>query len=236
MVDNWLKIIQSGLLPQHCVLCASPSGDDLALCPDCQRDLPYQTASCQHCALPLQQSGVCGRCQKMPPVFDAAESVFEYRDGIEWLIQGMKFGNKLSHAQILGQLMAEHFTRRDAADLPDVMIPVPLHKDRLKHRGYNQALELARPLVRKLRIALDWQSCNRVTPTAEQSSLPADERRRNVRNAFRFTNAHHYQSVALLDDVMTTGSTVNELATALKQNGVQHVEVWTCARAMWTES
>ena len=114
--------------------------------------------------------------------------------------------------------------------VPDVLIPVPLHYQRLRQRGYNQALELARPIAKMLGIPIDIRSCRRRKVTKEQSGLQAKQRKSNVRDAFEVTGDLRNRSIAIIDDVMTTGSTVNELAKQLMQAGATTVDVWVCAR------
>jgi ComF family protein len=141
----------------------------------------------------------------------------------------LKFHRRLEAAPLLGALLAGA-VMRSGEPLPELIVPVPMSHARLRQRGYNQALELARPVSRQLGIPLDWQSCRRARHTPAQTSLKARERRKNMRGAFvvqRGLPSH----VAILDDVITTGATATELALALKRSGVARVEVWACARA-----
>jgi len=146
----------------------------------------------------------------------------------------MKFHGRLNVARLLGTLMAEHLATTLAAEpqaAPQLLVPVPLHRSRLRERGFNQALELARPIAHRLRIPIDLHSCRRTRATPAQALVAAKARRRNVMGAFRVTQnipAHH---VALVDDVMTTGHTAAALASALRRAGIETVSVWACARA-----
>lgn len=177
---------------------------------------------------------MCGVCLRQPPPQDMALSVFDYAPPIDYMVQRLKFHGELSWARTLGGLMAEELGHR-ATDLPDVIVPVPLHRRRLAERGYNQALELARPLARALDIPVDASLCMRIRPTREQSVLAAGARRANVRGAFAVT-ASPPPSVAIVDDVLTTGSTAGALAHLFRRAGAAHVSIWICARATLSRS
>jgi ComF family protein len=236
-INNCLESAQSLVFPSLCVLCGSQSEDKYDICQACRDELPRLTVACQRCALPLSdgQAGICGRCMRRTPAFEHTYAVFHYASPVDFLIQRLKFNRKLNHARLLGSLMADELSKRyatAAGDLPEVIIPVPLHPSRLCDRGYNQALELARPVAALLNIAVDHQSCTRTRETAMQSDLPAKLRRKNVKGAFqiRGIDADH---VAIIDDVMTTGYTVDELAGAMRGYGVKKIDVWVCARASY---
>ncbi|MCP4475319.1 MAG: ComF family protein [Gammaproteobacteria bacterium] len=141
---------------------------------------------------------------------------------------GVTFHQQLVWGRLLGELMAEVLGSRECQ--PQQIIPVPLHCARLRQRGFNQALELARPIARALALPVNFHSCRRMNNTAMQSLLPFRQRYANVRQAFTVLGevAEH---VAIIDDVMTSGHTVNELSRALRQAGVKRIEVWCCARA-----
>lgn len=148
---------------------------------------------------------------------------------MQYLISQLKFHDHYQHARLLGSLMAAQLV--DIGEKPDCIIPVPLHPRRYRERGFNQALEIARHVSRELAIALDYQSCVRSRDTRHQIELPAKQRRRNLRQAFRVIQPVAYRHVAIIDDVMTTGATVNALAGELKRHGVSRVDIWVCARA-----
>jgi ComF family protein len=228
-VNNWLQLVHDWLLPPACVLCGREGHDGRDLCRACAAELPYLETACRRCAIPLPQAGICGRCQQKSPTFDVAHAVFDYSPPVAQLIQRLKFNGKLYNARLLGGLMAERLAAAQV-ELPELIVPVPLHTARLRERGFNQALELARPLARGLGVPLAAGLCRRRQATAPQTGLDARARRRNLKGAFEVcgTSAGH---VALVDDVMTTGSTVEVLARALKRAGVGRVDVWLCARA-----
>lgn len=165
---------------------------------------------------------------------DEAIAVFDYAPPIDALIQRAKFSGDLACARLLGLLMAEGIRRRQPS-LPQTLIPVPLHRGRLATRGYNQALELARPIARALRLPIEPACVARVRATAEQTGLSAKARGDNLRDAFAVRHRDRNRigdDVAIIDDVMTTGHTVDALADAMKQSGVRRVRVWVCARAV----
>jgi ComF family protein len=153
---------------------------------------------------------------------------------VDRLITGAKFRRRLQHARVLGELLAAAVAealQRGAVDRPEILVPVPLHPRRLGERGFNQALEITRPLAKRLRVPVCADLCARVRPTAEQTGLAAAERRRNVRRAFVASRAAAGARVAVVDDVITTGSTAAAVAQALREAGSAHIQVWTAARA-----
>lgn len=226
--------IQRWLFPPVCLLCGEPGADRRDLCPPCQATLSYNTFACARCALPLPQETppgtVCGRCQSTPPAYDQAYSLFHYAPPVDRLIVRLKFSAKLNLTRLLGELLADHVA--DTVEvLPELIIPVPLHRSRLRERGYNQALEIARPIARRLHIPVDYRSCARLRPTSAQTSLPAKERRGNVKGAFGVVQPISARHIAIVDDVMTTGHTAQELATVLRASGVATIDIWVLARA-----
>ncbi|MGN6738538.1 ComF family protein [Dyella sp.] len=218
------------LLPPRCLLCGDAGHDGLDLCRDCAAELPRNRSCCVRCALPLALPvALCGRCQRHPPPWQAAWSPFRYGWPLDRLESRFKFSRELAAGRSLVALW-----QREARSiaLPDLIVPVPLHRARLRQRGYNQALELARPLARALGVRLRHDLLLRTHPTAAQSELDAPSRRRNVRGAFAV--APHVAlppHVTVLDDVMTTGATLAECARVLKRAGVARVDVWALARA-----
>jgi ComF family protein len=215
--------------PSSCLLCSAPARH--GLCGACAAELPENTCACVRCALPLYDSEqlMCGRCLKKLPAFDAAWSPFVYAQPLEWMIAQLKFNAKLLQARVLADLLRQRLPALPAR--PDCIIPVPLHNQRLRQRGFNQSAEIARPLARALNLRLDVTSCQRLRATPPQTGMRAAQRRRNLRGAFKFQNDQNYHHVVLFDDVMTTGATLNELAGLLKRNGVRRVDVWILARA-----
>lgn len=214
--------------PPPCLLCGGAGSDD-GLCRGCLADLPWQSNACVRCALPLAHGHVCGACLRSPPVQDEVICLFDYAPPVDYMIQRLKFGGDLAFGRTLGRLMAAGIARR-AASLPLSIVPVPLHRGRLAARGFNQALELARPVARHLGVSIDAAGCRRAKATAEQSALGARARRVNVRGAFSVSRPPP-PSLAIVDDVLTTGATAASLALALKRAGARRVVLWICARA-----
>lgn len=170
----------------------------------------------------------CGTCLRRPPPQDLTRSAFVYRAPLDRLLPRAKFHGDLASTRLLGRLMACELAD---AERPQALVPVPLHRDRLRRRGYDQALELARPLARALALPLRDDLLRRTRATAPQSRLASPQRRRNLRGAFVVsTSGALPMHVALVDDVMTTGATVEAAATALRRAGVVRVDVWVCAR------
>jgi ComF family protein len=219
----------SAWLPARCAFCSAalPGG---AVCAGCAASLPWNDPACLRCALPLPGGGTCGTCSRAPPPFDAAWCAFRYEAPVDALVQGLKFNARLQHAPLLGALLAQRLAQR-ATPLPELLLPVPLHAWRLARRGFNQALEVARHLAPALALTLAPTGARRVRRTQEQTDLSAAQRRRNVRGAFAVDAALAGRSVALLDDVMTTGATLAELARACRAAGAARIEAWAVARA-----
>jgi ComF family protein len=226
---SW-PVLLHWLLPLRCLLCGGAGAHGMDLCADCRKELPRNQSCCARCALPLATpAALCGECQRRSPPWDAAWAPFRYGWPLNRLESRFKFGADLAAGRVLSSLW-RHESRPVA--LPQQIVTVPLHRSRLRHRGYNQVLELARPLARELRLPLCVDAIQRVRRTEAQTELDAVGRRRNVRGAFALRGgvvlAPH---VALIDDVMTTGATLAECARVLKRAGVQRVDVWALARA-----
>lgn len=217
------------LLPPTCVLCGDPGMPGLDLCAGCLGDLPAATPACVHCARRLPRAGVCGPCQRRSPPFDAALAGFGYQSPVDWLVHRFKFGGRLDCGRVLSECLARELVARGARR-PDALVPVPLHRRRLAGRGFDQALEIARLLSRRLDVPLAGGALARLRPTAQQSTLAAGQRRSNLSGAFRAASGIP-GDVALVDDVLTTGSTATECARVLKRAGCRRVTVWVLARA-----
>lgn len=228
LFDISLKIAR--LLPaQPCVLCGAESHAGLC-CAACSADLPRLAAQhCPVCALPSPDGGVCGECLQQQPPFEHTVAAFTYSFPLDKLIQALKFREHLILVDFFADALAQLVTIR-----ADCIVALPLHPDRLRERGFNQSLLLARRIARQLDIPLLANACTRVRNTPPQSSLPWKERDKNMRQAFNCAadagvNGKH---VAIVDDVMTTGASTGELARALKQAGASEVSVWVVARTL----
>ena len=215
-----------------CVLCDAVSDAAVSLCIACQQDLPWLLHACQRCSLPLDNTAlaVCSKCQRESPISDSVTCVLHYATPVDFLIKRMKFGHQLSYAKVLGYLLAQQL-KQSNVPLPDAILPVPLHNARLRERGFNQTLEIYRELRRSLDIPL-VKAVTRARSTQAQSLLSAEQRIDNIRDVFAVKEGASLPAhIAILDDVVTTGATTNELARIPKAAGVARVSVWAIARA-----
>lgn len=210
-----------------CVLCRGSAEREL-LCNACDADLPrLERALCPRCALPSPTAEVCGRCLAEPPSFDATIAALQYAFPVDVLVQSLKFRGELALAGLLGRLLAERIRGTGAVQY---VLPVPLANGRLRERGYNQSLEIARFVAQGAHAALTPGLCERTSETAAQTGLSWPERAKNVRGAFHASRALDGASIAVLDDVMTTGATLEEIAAELKRSGAARVVNWVVAR------
>jgi ComF family protein len=228
------------LLPPRCLLCAAAGHDTLDLCRACADELPWNGVACQLCALPLpalagelaEVPRSCGACLRSPPPFVAGFAALRYAPPVDRLLPRFKFHAGLAEGRLLAQLLVRRAAPAFVAG-SELLVPVPLHRERLATRGYNQALELARPLaLARPHLTLAASALRRARATPPQSELDAAERRRNVRGAFDADAARvRDRAVLLLDDVVTTGATVREAAATLLAAGAREVRVIAVARA-----
>jgi ComF family protein len=216
------------MLPaQPCVLCGAMTRHG-AWCDACDPDLPcLDSMHCPVCALPSPNGAVCGQCLRKQRLFDRTVAVYAYAFPLDRLIQSLKFNEQLQLAASLADRLVQCIDT-----LPDCIVAMPLHPARLRERGFNQSMELARRLARKLGVPLLPHACRRVRDTPRQSSLKWKERGRNVRRAFVCTQAMDGKHVAMVDDVMTSGASLNELALALRRAGAREVSAWVVARTL----
>jgi ComF family protein len=216
-------------LQQPCVLCGTMSAQGL-WCEACNADLPYLRGNvCEQCALPISTGKICGHCLAQPPIFTRSIAAFTYTFPINKLIQQFKYNEQLALARALAAPLLAKISRDN---LPDVIIAMPLHRNKLKHRAYNQALLIAQFLARELHIELLPHACERVVDTAAQSTLPFKQRGKNMRNAFVCHADLRGKKVALVDDVLTSGASLNALALAVQQAGADEIQCWLLARAI----
>lgn len=218
------------LLPaQPCLLCGGASEIGLC-CAACDAELPRLTGEhCPVCALPTLAGNVCGKCLKQSPSFDHTVAAFSYNFPLDKLIQSLKFRERLILVGYLADAIVDRVQTK-----PDRMVALPLHPARLRERGFNQSMLLARHISHRLDIPLLPNACERVRNTPPQSSLPWKERDKNMRQAFICKPDADVRGkhVAIVDDVMTTGSSIGELARALKKAGALKVSAWVVARTL----
>lgn len=227
-------IIFKPAIPRACVLCQQEFQGDLALCSACQGDLLPVEQACQRCAIPLHGAEkselLCGECLQHPPPLQQSLAAFQFRQPLRHLVHQLKFAGAESLAPGLAQLMATQLAPR-IQQLPQALLPVPLHRQRWRQRGFNQSLLLAKHLGAIFNIPVLSDSVIRLRHTLAQAELDETARRSNVARCFQLQDLPKVQHIALIDDVMTTGSTLYELArTLLKQDSFQ-LDAWVLARA-----
>ncbi len=216
------------LLPPACKLCSGATEGTL-LCAACTTELPCNTPACPGCALPSVQAVLCPACQHKPRAFDAAFAAFVLATPVQQAIHSLKYGARFQQASLLATAFVSRLSTR-IEPLPTLLIPVPLHWRRQWSRGYNQSLELARLIGAELGITVDATAARRLHATPDQIGQTAAERRRNLKGAFAASPRVAGQHLALLDDVMTTGATLEELSRACKAAGATRIEAWAIAR------
>lgn len=221
----------AALLPQQCFLCGQASGD-APLCEPCRQALPVLPESfCPRCALPTPSASICGRCLTQEPHFDATLACYRYDFPVDKLVQALKYSHRLALANFFAAALASQ-QRIATGTLADAILPLPLSRQRLRQRGFNQAAEIARPLARQLKLPLLLDACQRPIDTPPQASLPWQARRKNIRGAFECSVDLSGKSLIVVDDVMTTGATLDEFARTLKKHGAARVTNWVVARTL----
>jgi ComF family protein len=214
-------------LPQACALCAAPSGERI-LCDACASQMPRIGPACPRCALPSAGAALCGACMASPPPFAAAIAAWRYGFPADRLLQAFKYGGRLALAEPLALALLDALRVR-AAPLPDGLLALPLAPRRQHERGFNQAQEIASRLARLCGVPL-VAGLRRARDAVPQAGLSSRERARNVRGAFEAAGALAGRSLAIVDDVMTTGATLGAAAAALRAAGAARVEAWAVAR------
>jgi ComF family protein len=216
------------LLPSTCLLCGG-NAEESVLCAGCIGDLPeLPDHTCPHCSEPTTHGERCGACLKDPPHFARTFALYRYDFPADRLVHALKYGHQLALAAWFGQRLGE----RIAGHAFDAIIPLPLHPNRLRERGFNQSGEIARQLQIPTKIPVDRSSLLRTRETPPQAELPLKARHKNVRGAFECRTDFTGRRILLVDDVMTTGATANECARVLRLHGAAEVSVAVVARAL----
>lgn len=222
------SIILQAISQKNCLLCGISSEQDM--CISCRDNLPQiPTNHCPTCLLPVGTSLTCGACLKNQPAFTRTISALHYTFPVDALMHSLKYQSNLAIAPVLANLLLE---KTNIERKPDFIIPMPLHPTRLRERGFNQALEIARQLSSNNKITLLPDTCTRIRNTSSQTGLPWKERQKNIRDAFSCKMDFSSKHVAVVDDVMTTGATLNEIAKVLRNCGAIEVSGWVVARAL----
>ncbi|KEQ18195.1 ComF family protein [Endozoicomonas numazuensis] len=225
------------LISISCLLCRADTPMNKPVCNLCIQALPIADKHCLLCGIPVlaNSSDLCARCVQKKPAFDICHSAFNYEFPVDHLLKKIKYHQQLIYlpplAEQLSRTLLHHY---DGKVWPQAILPVPLHNKRLRSRGFDQALVLARQLVKNLhpyqQMKLETHLIKRQKHTDPQQGLQASQRKRNIKNAFSLTGTPDYQYLAILDDVVTTGETVSEITRLLKQQGVKRVDIWCLAR------
>ena len=224
-----MKIFSDAIFPRSCPACLA-AVSAAGLCRNCLLNLAYPKPACRVCLAPLAQqtNSICIHCSAGVP-FDKVFALTRYTPPISDLICRLKYRNHIYLAKVLGTLLASHI-EKCCRTLPELLIAVPLHKKRIQQRGFNQAVEITRTVAARLHLKTDYQCIEKSKATPLQTTLNSQQRRHNLKGVFRLRRLPRAKSVAVIDDVMTTGATVSEIASLLKANGVRRVEVWVLAR------
>lgn len=210
----------------NCYFCLANTNN--AWCKSCEQDFIEVVSRCQICACQTYNTTICGNCTKKPPVFASTEILFDYKYPARELIKSFKFNNQPELARAFASKLAKKFVGRNLINTS--LIPVPLHKTRQRERGYNQSLEFAKHLAKELNLRIDASLCFRIKNTDPQSGLPKKTRKNNVKNAFTLSNKLLPEHLIIVDDVITTGATVNEIAKLFINAGCKRVDIWAIAR------
>jgi ComF family protein len=244
-VDNYLseivRLVADCVLPSICAVCGGAAEErGVDLCSACAAELPRLGVACERCAISLPGAAdadlLCGECLRHPSPITSGRAAFRYAWPVHHLLRALKYEGALPHARVLGRLLGHCVAQTLGSCAPDCFCPVPLAPRRWAERGYNQAAEIGREVARCVRVPMRLDLVERVRETNEQVGLSKPERRRNVRRAFKVCTPVQGLHIAVLDDVVTTGSTVRELAGALHRAGAHRIDVWSVARALRSPS
>ncbi len=230
-MNNWLKVAQHWLYPPTCILCSQTSQTGHDCCHHCLEQFALNDCCCPKCGqqTPVGGDTLCGRCLRSPPFFDRSYIPYRFEPPISGLIHQFKFSQSLVCGRVLTDLLCDFLTEKGLNF--DGIVPVPLHRQRIKKRGFNQALELAKGISRVSGKPLYQRHIKRVQQTPAQSTLSLKERKHNVKAAFRLIEPIAAQHLIIVDDVVTSGSTCDAVARLLKEAGVAQVSLVAIARA-----
>jgi len=233
-VDRTIDRLAGWLLPPQCILCrARGQPPALDLCAACETDLPALAGGCPRCGLPRETGlahGDCARCRHDPPPYDRCHAPFDYDFPVDGMIQSLKYGGQLAMARVLGTLLARSVQSVGLHLDVDMLLPVPLHPGKLAERGFNQSIEIARWTARLVRRPCVERALVRTRATRPQVGLSLAERAANLDDAFAVEGSVRGRRVVVIDDVVTTGSTVRAVAGALRRADASSVDIWCVAR------
>ena len=215
--------------PPCCLLCRLEVEYRHGLCQGCWAKLPVNEIHCERCALPMAHESLCGHCQRCPPVFDSVIAPLCYQDPIDQMLCALKYHQQLSFARTAAGLITDT-VRESGEPRPDLLVGVPMTHRAVRKRGLNQAVFLARLIGRQLGIPVKSTLIKKLRETDRQSTLNASKRQRNLKGAFHCKGSLEDKHIALVDDILTTGATANEISKVLKAAGANRVDIWVCAR------
>ena len=226
------------LLGSLCVICDTPTKTAFMLCKHCIAELPCNQPACLQCAEILTpeekitSGNICQKCLQSPPICTKTSVPFLYNDAIRYLIIELKFNKKLIYSHLLGTLLTQYIQQHyTTSALPDFLLPIPLHDQRLRKRGFNQAVEICRVLSKNLNIPILRQYITKTKSTIPQAQLSAQQRQLNLKHSFQLKQPVPNARIAIVDDVITTGATIHEVAKLLQNSGLnQPLYAWACAK------
>jgi ComF family protein len=231
LVDRLL----AGISPWRCVLCSDPAvGMDI--CEGCLTDLPWLGPACRGCGIPLPDYSLrlCGRCLE-EPLLDACVAALAYEYPVAQMVAALKYRRDVTYARVLGELLSirlQDALEQGWIELPDMLLPVPLHPFRQLRRTFNQAELIAQHVGRLVQVPVGRHDLRRIRNTPAQTSLQRSARGKNLRNSFVSKGDLAGSRVAVIDDVVTTGATAKELSRVLKRSGAAEVQIWAVARTL----
>lgn len=231
-----LAPLSKALIPTVCHLCADSGEHSIPnLCAACQSNIPYIDHACEHCSLPISSEHTfCNQCAANRPVYDTSLTVFHYKKPMDVLFNRLKHHRDITVAATFANLLADKIISSNA-ELPDIIIPIPLNWKRQLMRGFNHSQAIAALLAGRLGVNLDAKALTRVTNSAPQQGLSRVERLKNLDRCFEANKSVRNKKVAIVDDVITTGATMQAAATALYIKGTTSISAWSVARTPETK-
>lgn len=233
-IRKWVDGLLNAFLPWRCVVCSLES-EDSGICRHCKAALPWNSRACNGCGLPLPGDDDlrCGACLARPPVIDSVVSPLLFKFPVNHLIHKFKFHGDVAAGRVLAELLIGQISNGETVEMPDLLVPVPMHRWRMLKRGMNPAFELAHHLQKTLKIPLAVHDLRRTRHTPAQSGLDAVHRKKNLKGAFCWSGKKlDGLKIVLVDDVITTGTTISECSRVLIRAGAENVSAWALARAV----
>ncbi len=225
-----LKSLLHAIFPSYCLLCAHNTKRPEQICIQCESLLPWIQISCIQCAAPIIKSDItyCGSCLSNPSDIDHTTCIFTYTQPIRHWVKLYKYHDQLHFKRLFSYWMAK--TTNHRRNNIDLIIPVPIHTKKQRQRGYNQCDLIGKEIASKLNIEYSRNTLIKNINTPPQTSLKKKERERNIHNSFSVKKDINQLRIAVVEDVITTGSTIRSISKILKKNGAARVEIWAIAR------